>query len=71
MFVHFRKKCANIPNTKDNQRELEPAVRPVLVDTMATIFYIDDMNSVFLVKEVENFYALFAINAFVNGKGVP
>ena len=44
---------------------------PVLVDTMTTIFNIDDMNSVFLVKEVENFYALFAINAFVNGKGVP
>ena len=46
-------------------------MRPVLVDTMTTIFNIDDMNSVFLVKEVENFYALFAINAFVNGKGVP
>ena len=41
------------------------------MDTMTTIFNIDDMNSVFLVKEVENFYALFAINAFVNGKGVP
>lgn len=65
MFVHFRKKRANIPNTKDNQRELEPAGRPVLVDTMTTIFYIDDMNSVFLVKEVENFYTLS-----INGKDV-
>ena len=44
---------------------------PVLVDTVAMILNVDDMNSVFLVKEVENFYTLFAINAFVNGKGVP
>ena len=34
---------------------------PVLVDTMTTIFNIDDMNSVFLVKEVENFYTLSII----------
>ena len=40
-------------------------MRPVLVDTMTTIFNIDDMNSVFLVKEVENFYTLS-----INGKDV-
>ncbi len=33
-------------------------MRPVLVDTMTTIFNIDDMNSVFLVKGVKNFYIL-------------
>ena len=81
MFVHFRKNRANIPNLKNNQgdresrprftqTELEPAGCPVLVDTVTIILNIDDMNSIFLVKEVENFYAIFAINAFVNGKGV-
>ena len=38
------------------------------MDTMTTIFNIDDMNSVFLVKEVENFYTLTI--GFVNSKDV-
>lgn len=38
---------------------------------MTPIFNVDEWNNVFLVKGVENFYILFAVNAFVNGKGVP